>query len=591
MPEPDFSLVFCPLWGPKVPWTAPAYVLEAVRSRGYRVQYLDYNVRLYWETATPLGWRHFQQDFWKNADLACLLDHIDLNEIRGDVVGFSVTESNLHFSVALARRLRRHAPAKTIIFGGHGVCFPEDARIPPDACDVLVAGEGELTLLDILARGGRDIPGTYTHEAGLWRAHGQRELMADLDLFPWPSYQEVDWDLYPARELAIMSSRGCVYRCVFCDDIVRAGHRYRHRSARHIVEEMGYHRREHGVRFTAFNDSILNADLDHFDALCEGLLADGHDRPWAGNFAIRRNMPEDLMRKARRAGFRIANLGLESGSPRVLSRMRKPFGPDDAASFLAQLHRAGIDVAVNLIVGFPGETDRDLQATLDLLTRLRPHITQIASICPFMLNRSYLGEHLGEFGVERGGGDRSGIMGAIDWTSDGGGNTWEVRSERYQRLVGHARALGLVGDWYSGFPAALRRPITAETIERRRSRLVGADAGRRRRALYLWCAPADASDARARLERRAASVCGLIDADPARWYRLVQGLLVYPPAVLAGSDARAERPFVMLPSDPPADSVRHLDMLGYRPTEDYACVSDPLSWLIPDASEDATELD
>ena len=584
MSAPDFTLVFCPLWGAKAPWTAPAYLLEAVKGAGYRVQYLDYNIRLYWNSATPVLWRLSQQDFWKTADLEWFLDQIDLSEIAAPVVGFSLTETNIRFSVALARRLRGHDPSKTILFGGHGVFFPEDAeeRIPLDACDAIVKGEGEVTLLGILGGGLHANPGTYSPVGGRWVFNGERRLIEDLDTLPWPRYEEVEWRHFPAREMSVMGSRGCINRCVFCDDIVRAGHRFRRRSADHIAEEMRFHRKVHDVRFTVFNDSIVNGDFRNLDALCDRLTRDGHDRPWVGNFAVRRNMPADLVRKVRRAGFTSAMIGLESGSSKVLSLMRKPFDADDAAWFITTLHEAGIGVSLNMIVGFPGETEEDFQETLRFLTRLAPRINQLVSVCPFMLNRSHCSSHLADFGVTPGDSAEKGHMGSIDWTSIDGENTWEVRYDRYQRLVAHALSLGMIGGASSradtGQPA---RPIGVDEIERRRALFSSTvEASDRFRPLYVWDAGRVGQGTRHLIEHRGRPVAGFIDEDPELWHLIVDGLIVFPPSVLDGGDI-SRRPFVVIGAEARPRIAARLEGLGYREAADYATALDGIPGLLP----------
>ncbi|MCK5557134.1 MAG: radical SAM protein [Candidatus Hydrogenedentes bacterium] len=462
----DFAMVFCPRWDIARPWTAPVYLLEAVRAHGFSAQFLDYNVRLYGDNFTPELWiDNVQHQFWKTQPLDYMLDQIDLSEIDAAVVGFSLTDTNLPFSVELARRIRKSDPNKIIIFGGHRVFFEEepDAQVPLDACDAIVKGEGELTLLDILQNGLNKNIGTYTPEGDHWVFNGDRELITDLDQFPWPRYEDVDWNLYPMREMNIVGSRGCIFRCAFCNDIIRARHRFRKRSPAHIAEEMLYNKAKNNVRFTCFNDSLVNADYRHLDELCDILLKRNFDRPWAANFSVRGNMPEELIRKAKRAGLSIVVLGLESGSPNVLKLMKKGCTVEEEEWFVNALHDAGIRMDITLIVGFPGETEQNFEETLAFLTKIAPKVWQVTSVATLNLDHSYIWDHLNEYGIVKLEKDRH-----ISWYTKDGLNTYDVRLKRAERLVNHARSLGLTHYLYDVAIEKKDQLLTMDVVRRNR---------------------------------------------------------------------------------------------------------------------------
>ena len=462
----DFAMVFCPRWGVHAPWTAPAYLLEPVRANGFSAQFLDYNIRLYWSTMVPELWNsNLHHQYWMTQPLDYFLDQIDLREIDARVVGFSLTETNIRFSIELARRIRKMDPNKTILFGGHRIFFDEDPeeQVPLDVCDAIVKGEGELTLLDILQNGLNKNIGTYTPEGDRWASNGERELIKDLDRFPWPRYDDVDWNHFPARQMTIMGSRGCIFRCAFCNDVVRARHRYRQRSAEHIAEEMLYHKETNDIVFTGFNDPLINADYKHLDDLCEILLKHNYDRTWMANVAIRRNMPVELIRKVKRAGMDVAIIGLEAGNPNVLRLMKKRFTIEDAEWFINVLHEAGIKINLNLVVGFPGETEEDFQYTMEFITKMASKVSQIISVATLNLDRSYLWDHLDEYGVVGQAEDRH-----ISWYTKDGSNTYEVRVKRAERLINHAHSLGLTHDRFDADIERKDRVMSISTLRRRR---------------------------------------------------------------------------------------------------------------------------
>ncbi len=142
----DATIIMPPMWHIREPWTAPAYICEALRAKGYRVQFLDYNVRLH-RICEKLGYSFLWEDggffrTWCGSDLNYFAQLFDLDEIAGSVIGISCTQTSWSFGRELGRLIRARFPQRNIIFGGHSVYFPEEAsRIPTDAADAICKGE------------------------------------------------------------------------------------------------------------------------------------------------------------------------------------------------------------------------------------------------------------------------------------------------------------------------------------------------------------------------------------------------------------------------------------------------------------------
>ncbi len=570
MSEYDFTLIFCPRWGVMRPWTAPAYLLEAVRSKGFRAQYLDYNVRLFWENHTPELWtENLQHQFWKTRDLSYFLDQIDLSEIKAPIVGFSLTETNILFSVDLARRLKAHDPGKTIIFGGHRIFFHEDAEreVPKDVCDAIVKGEGELTLIDILENGLNRNLGTYTPDGDKWVFNGERGLIRDLDTFHWPRYEDVNWNQFPMRQLGIMGSRGCINRCAFCNDIVRAGHKFRWRSAEHVADEMLYHKKYNDIGFMLFNDPLLNGHYPTLDRLCDILIKNNFTTPWAGNFAVRRNMPLDLIEKAKRAGFITAIIGLESGSNHVLKLMKKPSTAEDSEEFIDKLHKVGIKVELNLVIGFPGEREDDFKDTMSLVSDLAPKISQIVSICTLNVDRSYLWDNLEDYNVNY---DTKDSKAYIRWATHDRTNTYEIRCDRARRLIEHANCLGLTHDRFDADIEQEKHLITIDEVKKNREiflKIKSAHSGAR--TVYIWGTGKGGVSTFNALDAMGIHASGYIDNNPDKWGGTVSGLTIHSPSSLLKDQNGSNKPYVVIGSMYAGEITKQLDEMGFQKGTDY----------------------
>jgi len=468
----DITIIMAPLWHVGWPWTAPAYICESLRQKGYRVQFLDYNIRLY-RACQELGLENLWTDdayvqAWGRGELNYLVDLLDLDDVRGRFIGFSATQDNLSFSLAIAGRIKKAHPGRKIIFGGHGVFFPhEAARVPLASADAICKGEGEFTIREVMERGFdnlQDVAGLYLPGPdGKWRLTSERGDIADLDTVAFPRFSEIEYDLYAQRFLPVIGSRGCVGRCIFCADRYRAPG-YRSRSAQHQVDELEYLSTHFTVEHFAYNDPLLNGDIGILSEKTNEIVRRGLRLQYGGNMMVRPDVPDELFPRLRESGMTVALVGMESGSATTLRHMRKRHNPGMAARFIRNLHNAGIRTELNFIVGFPTETEEHFQETLAWIRDNRPHIDAIISVPTFCMIPSDLWDLRERFGIE------INIQNPTnDWHVRDGQNTFEIRQDRLERFVTAARDLGLIGERLvsDGHITNLRKaPTGREFLER-----------------------------------------------------------------------------------------------------------------------------
>lgn len=444
----DITIIMAPMWNVREPWTAPAYICEALRAKGYRVQFLDYNIHLY-RMCERLGYGHLWLDdayltAWGKGELNWLAHWPDLAEIEGGVIGFSATETNLAFSVALATLVRERYPRRKIVFGGHQVFFQSDvARVPASVADAICKGEGERTICQIMERGFErldEVTGLYLPNENGWQLTSEPSLERDLDSIAWPRFEEIDLGQYGKRFLPLMGSRGCIGRCIFCSDRRRtAGFRYR--SARDQVDELEYLSERFDVEHFPYNDPLLNGDLRMLEEKSGEIVRRGLEVRYGGNMMVRKQMPREMFDNARKSGLCVALIGVESGSATTLRHMRKRHTPEMASRFVRDCHAAGIKTLLNFIIGFPTETEEHFEETLRFIRENRASIGGVMSATTFCMVPSDLWERMDEFGV---------VLHAEDepqsWYAQEGANSFEVRMARLDRFLAEVAEFGLAED-------------------------------------------------------------------------------------------------------------------------------------------------
>lgn len=291
---------------------------------------------------------------------------------RPDVVGISCMFSPFYETAYEAAELaKRVVPDALVVMGGqHPTVAPLRVLQQCAAVDILVLGEGEQTLPNLL--GCLEQGEVLTHLEGLAFRCGEgfcrcsirtpngahingRKTFADLsDLAPPAS------DLVDARDydgvVTLITSRGCPFSCSFCTVHAVVGKTFRHRTSNDVVNEIERYV-ESGISRFAIEDDNFTFSMPRVIEICEEIIR----RDLKVRLALPNGMTvvkldngvADLMA---RAGFSSLFLGLESTDDDRLREIDKRFTSlAKVRSGYNWLAERGVDVAVSLIVGLPGQ--------------------------------------------------------------------------------------------------------------------------------------------------------------------------------------------------------------------------------------------
>lgn len=397
----DILLVIPPPFFTRMPHLGVAHLATFLRDRGFAPEVFDLNLLLH-NKADDSQKTFWQMECTNNYFVTQIADRLsddfraELDQFIGAVVssgvkviGFSVNIISIFLANRIAREIKRRDPAKKIVFGGAGTFFKHPRElIEPGFVDYFVIGEGEITLarlLDALRRGERlaSGPGLLLGTDNGRRQAQPPALVNDLNTIPSPTYSEFDLPEYNQgseyRPLPLLMSRGCINRCSYCIDCIMWP-RYRVRDAQHIFGEIEHHCRIHRARAFEFNDLLCNGDLRRLGALCDLIIASGLKFDWVSYAVIRKDMDAGLLAKMKKAGCHTLIYGLEHTSPCILGKMRKNYTADDALRLIRDTHQAGICASINIILGFPGETEGDVDQVLDFLTRNKAYIHEVTNV-------------------------------------------------------------------------------------------------------------------------------------------------------------------------------------------------------------------
>lgn len=309
------------------------------------------------------------------ASLKATVDEIAA--FRPGLLGLTATTMAVTSAAAVAAGVRAALPDCLCVLGGpHASAVPRSTLEAHSAFDAAVVGEGEETLLELLARlPGRDfsgVRGLVWREGDQLRCEEPRPRLADLNLLPLPW-----WEGYPGYPGAyhaaavktrrppaayFVTSRGCPYHCTFCDRSV-FGQAVTAYSAEYVLRAVDDMVRRFGIREISFEDDMFTIYRPRLTAICEELVRRRYDLIWSCN-ARADSVTEELLRLMKRAGCWQVSLGVESADKRVLELARKRVQPERIATAVQAAHRVGMEVKGFFILGLPGENDETIEESI-----------------------------------------------------------------------------------------------------------------------------------------------------------------------------------------------------------------------------------
>ncbi len=333
------------------------------------------------------------------------------NEIFGDdpseIFGITATTYTRFEAIDLAKAIKDLHPDALIVAGGvhFGYCAEDTLQHVPEI-DVVVRGEGEITIVDLAdaisnGRSLESIQGISYRLNGRMISNPDQCMIDDLDSLP--VYDQYSWEDYPEsvfaypeklRAASVMSSRGCPYSCIFCS---KRGVTYRLRDANSVCDEIETLKQRYGVEGVNFLDLTLTATPRHARGLCEALRSRDLGLRWWCESRV--NLPLELLEEMKSAGCVSIAVGVESGSQEMLSRLKKNVTLDQVRSFCKKCHDLGIYVTAMFIYSLPGEEERDVQETLDFIMELEESEFVSCAIQPAMI---YPGTELERMALENG---------------------------------------------------------------------------------------------------------------------------------------------------------------------------------------------
>ncbi len=323
------------------------------------------------------------------------LDDLDYDELERqirakapDVVGitaFTVQLVDVHKTIKTCK----DAGVRYVVVGGpHVNDFPQECKDLPGV-DAVVKGEGQKPMLDLVdcwAKGieAKGIPGVMAHPDDPVPTDDVY-FSNDLDEYPIIDRTLVDYQRYydvmggGGIFTTVMTSRGCPYRCTFCNT---PRHRYRVMSPQRACDELEACIAL-GIREIYFVDDTFNITNKRVHELCDEILARGLELSWTVRFRVK-GVDRPLLEKMKAAGCTRIQFGVEQGTEEGLLRLKKDVTSREIEYAFQLCREVGIRTVAYFMIGTPTERTReDVLDTIRYSIRLKPDFVMYNLLTPF----------------------------------------------------------------------------------------------------------------------------------------------------------------------------------------------------------------
>jgi len=479
----NILLVMSPPWGVDNPPMPLGYLARYLRDKGIGYEIFDLNLALFNRSRSDRKklWNVENDHIWRNTPSGQMISQLDgfeklmsrIIDSDSTVVGFSLVDPNQFISCHVIKRIKEECPRKIIVVGGP-VCATLEERIwlkdnTDGLIDFIVVGEGEKPLVELLRKLGASLtnkeivlPGVVDcRYSGDMAPHSMGSPL-DLSEISFPDYKGFPLDLYHGKSTAVMWSRGCISNCAFCKE-KSLWDKHRTRPIEDIIAEIRFYKGRDISEFVVY-DSLVNGRPEHLEMLCDTIITQGLNIRWSALAIPDKSLSKGLLEKMKSAGCFVLIFGLESGSEKVLKRMRKRFLLKHAIETIKNTKHAGIETAINIIVGFPGENEDDFEKTLDFLERYHGYIGRLDAVTPLQLVRgTYLFNYHDKFNIifpeER----------AHEyWSTEDGMNTYKIRMQRHQKIIEmcNQHGIGIRKTFFGEKGTIAKKPKELKEIQR-----------------------------------------------------------------------------------------------------------------------------
>lgn len=299
------------------------------------------------------------------AEVQLVDDRMDEIHYDGDydLVGLSTAIASAGRAYQIAAEFRKRGTA--VVMGGfHPTLLPEECL---QHCDAVVEGEAEYVWPELL----------QNFRDGKMKRRYQADRFHDLHNLALPRWDLLDLKKYLVPYLPLQTTRGCPFKCSFCEVPIFYGGTYRHRPIGEVLEDI----KRIPTRKVQIVDDNITGNREYARELFKAMIP--LKVRWSCLWTINTSRDAELLDLAAKAGVYHVNIGIESVSQKSLSSMNKRQNRvDDYVPMLEALQKRGIFYSLNFLFGLDEDTPEIFAETLEFLKKVRAPMAFFNTVTP-----------------------------------------------------------------------------------------------------------------------------------------------------------------------------------------------------------------
>jgi radical SAM superfamily enzyme YgiQ (UPF0313 family) len=355
----------------KSPWGVPgklpplglAFVAASLEKAGYQAAILDnYNLKKPIEEVKK-----------------------ELKRLEPEIVGITCGSVTYRRCIETAQAIKEVLPSCKVVIGGWQPTYMPESLLQYPEIDYLVMGEGEqamVQLADSLAEGTKSAISKISGIAYMNKDKIIRKdpaFLQDLDQIPFPARHLLPMEIYdriipyldasPVDTMNVI--RGCPYHCAYCETKKLWGPTCRAFSPHRVAGEIEHLIQNFGSRGVYFVGDNFTINQKRTMKLCKLIKKKKLDIKWVCDTRVDQ-ISRKLLQEMKSAGCQTIWFGVESGSARILEKLNKKITLEQISKAFKLCKEQGIQLACSFMVGIPGETVEDMNATFKFARKLDP---------------------------------------------------------------------------------------------------------------------------------------------------------------------------------------------------------------------------
>lgn len=311
---------------------------------------------------------------------------------KPDLIGLTCNSQNFKSALNIAKIAKDYNSKIHTVIGGPHPSLAGIESINNPYIDISIQGEGEKTIVELInalknKKNLDSVKGICFKKNHKIIKNPPREFIADLDCLPFPhqylSKTLINYSQHPLSAFkGIFATRGCPNNCMFCGSKNIWSRVTRYRTPKNVIKEI-ISLMKHGHKYIRFEDDTFGGmNQKYINTLCNLMIKKCPDIKWECEMNVSA-VTDSTISIMKKAGCKLIQLGVESGNNQILKDIHKNITIEQAFSASQIIKKHKILLEVFFMVGFPQETEKSLNDTLNAINKINANFTVYSIFTPY----------------------------------------------------------------------------------------------------------------------------------------------------------------------------------------------------------------